>query len=184
MHGVDTFSYFKGYTFFFELDDNKIIAWFSCFSGREKIFLNGKVISSRLAFTKRSKHSFLIGDDQYSVELHVKNLLLGPIICELQKNGEMVKSKKLQFRPDYNKTDDGTNITYRKYHKRYFVASFLIAMVLAVALVYAQNYFGYSNTWFYISLLSLVSVSYIVDKFVIKKSKYYKDIGPKITDDE
>ncbi len=91
------FSFTKGYTFTFEEDGAVIEAWFSAFSGLEKVFVNGELVSSKRNLSTDSTNSFSIGGDEYSTNLNAVSLMKGPFVCTLSKNGKEYKRQKLIF---------------------------------------------------------------------------------------
>jgi hypothetical protein len=91
------FSIFRGYTFSFEDEGNKIEAWFSGLSGMEKVYVNKKLISSKRSYSRNSSNTFLISENNYSISMKVISLLKGPFICTLTKNGQILRRQKIVF---------------------------------------------------------------------------------------
>lgn len=91
------FSIVKGYTFSFEEEGNVIDAWFSTFSGLEKVYVNGELVSSQRTLSTNSTNSFNIGENEYSTNLKAVSLLKGPVVCTLSKNGREYKRQKMIF---------------------------------------------------------------------------------------
>jgi len=97
MNAKKPISYVKGYTFSFKDEGNIIDAWFSCLSGLEKIFVNGVLVSKKRNYSKDSSSTFKVGENEYSTTIHVKNILIGPFVCTLNKNGKAYGRQKLVF---------------------------------------------------------------------------------------
>ena len=89
-----TQSLFHGYHIPFEDNESSIDYWFSAWSGKEKVFVDGNLVSSKRNYSKKSKHTFSIGSDRYSLDMNVTQLLTGTTTCSLEKNGNRLK----QFR--------------------------------------------------------------------------------------
>lgn len=97
MDKAKPFSFLKGYSFSFEDDGNQIDAWFSAYSGLEKVFVNGQLVSKQRNLSTDSTSTFKLGNHEYSINLNAKSLLKGPFICTLTKDGENYKRQKLVF---------------------------------------------------------------------------------------
>ncbi|WP_111641201.1 hypothetical protein [Marinimicrobium alkaliphilum] len=91
------FSFIKGYSFSFEDEGRKIEAWFSTFSGLEKVYVDGELVSSQRNFAKESSNTFVIGADEYATRLKMVSLLKGPFECTLSKNGNALRRQKMVF---------------------------------------------------------------------------------------
>ena len=97
MNQNQNFSFLKGYSFSFNVDNHQIDAWFSSLSGMEKIFVDGKLISSQRSLSFDSSHIVNIDGSEYSVDLKVTSILKGPVTCTLIKNGSPYRRKTLVF---------------------------------------------------------------------------------------
>lgn len=86
----------NGYRFTFEEQGMEIKCWGSAFTGKEKVLLNGNLVSELRTVTKRQTvHNFKVGDSTYEVELTVVSMLTGELHCVLIKDGVHVETKKL-----------------------------------------------------------------------------------------
>ena len=94
------FSIKDGYSFVFDDEGNKISAWFSAFSGHEKIYLNAELISEQRNLSTRSSRTFRVGPNEYSINMEAVSVLLGPYVCTLYKNGKAFKRQKLCLRKE------------------------------------------------------------------------------------
>lgn len=81
----------NGYWFYFEDMGLKITAHGSGISGKELIFVDDDIVSSKRAFSMRSKHPFTYGSDHYEVEFSMKNYWSGELECILSKNGQVIQ---------------------------------------------------------------------------------------------
>jgi len=162
-----TFSFVKGYSFSFEDEGRLIEAWFSAFSGLEKVFVNGELVSSQRNYSKNSTNLFEIGENEYSTSLEVVSLLKGPFICTLRKNGEAYKRKKLIFpRAVANSS------------KNPFILRFLFYILLGLVFGFSKNYFDFPSwsTYIFLAILFIFVFAY--------HYKTNKNGGPLIEDEE
>lgn len=88
-------SFFKGYSYSFEDNGRNIEVWCSAFSGLEKVFVDGTLVSSKRNISTQSSNTFHIGEDCYSTTLKIVSLFKGPFQCTLSKNGKDIKRQKL-----------------------------------------------------------------------------------------
>lgn len=165
----DSFSCTRGYSFSFEDNGNIINAWFSAFSGKEKVFVNGKLISSQRNFSKNSVNTFTLNDDTYSTTLNVESLLKGPFICTLTKNNKPYKRKKLIFQ---NLGKNG--------NMKSFIYGIIPYIILGLILGVAELYFQLSDMVVWGIIIGVVFLHSIYDK----KTKKHNDRKPKIIEEE
>ena len=92
-----SFSYTKGYSFHFEEQGHQIEAWFSCLSGREKIFVDGELICEQRSLSRHATTEFTVDGQTYTLSMDVDSLLTGPYVCTLSKNDQPLKRQKLVF---------------------------------------------------------------------------------------
>lgn len=86
----------KGYSFLFKDGDTTIECWGSTFSGKEKIKVDGNVVSEQRNMTSRkSLHEFDHQGINYEVEFNVISMLTGELHCILIKDGVHFETKKL-----------------------------------------------------------------------------------------
>ncbi|MCK4743314.1 MAG: hypothetical protein KAT25_05805 [Sulfuriflexus sp.] len=173
MNHVKPFSLIKGYSFDFTDGDNEIGAWFSCFSGLERVFVDGELISEQRNYSKSTASNFKIGDDEFSVVLEVTSLLRGPFVCTLSKNGVDIKRKKLVF-PE--RKTNGFWIP--------LLTNFVIFFILGITLIYSKYYFGYSDMWLYISIGASLVVALLFDFIKNKKHQTGDNLTPVIVEEE
>ncbi len=87
----------KGMFFRFKDGDIEILYKCSSFSGKERVEVNGRLISEAKNFKKHSMHSFTVDGVKYSLQLLAKNLLQGDMECSLNKNGSLFQAYKLKY---------------------------------------------------------------------------------------
>lgn len=92
-------SFRNGISFIFQDGDNTIHVWGSCFSGKEKVFLNGKLVSETRRLKMNGEHSF--NDDAgnaYTVKILTTNALKGIIECHLYKNETALNKYECRYK--------------------------------------------------------------------------------------
>ena len=95
----------NGISFIHQHNMNVIKIWASSFNGKEKIFLNNKLVSEKRNLKKEHTHTFV--DDNgssYSVVFKVENLRKGIVKCSIINEGITLKT----FRTFYD-TKSGLN---------------------------------------------------------------------------
>lgn len=157
MSNKKAFSFFKGYSFLFQEDENKIEAWFSAFSGLEKVYVNSVLTSSQRNLSTNSTNKFKIGDNEYTSNLNAISLLKGPVICTLSKNGKPYKRQKLLF-PMAN----------QKNNKFSFLVRFMFFISIGVIFGVAKSYWQLPKETTYVFLAVLFVIVYF---FSLKANK-------------
>lgn len=79
----------NGYWFYFDDHGLKITGFCSGLSGKEIIFVEDEIVSSKRAIAFSSKHTFTHKQDSYEVEFLVKNYWTAEVECVLSKNGQI-----------------------------------------------------------------------------------------------
>jgi hypothetical protein len=88
----------KGLWFIFTNGGRGISAQCSVLTGKERIFVDGSLVSEKWSFSKNSTHQFVVGDDTYEVVFFIPHILKGTIECTLKKNGVRVECFKTNYR--------------------------------------------------------------------------------------
>jgi hypothetical protein len=99
--GLSIFS--KGFNFKFNVEGHEIHAWGSAKSGKEKVFVDGKLVSSKWSLTKKSIHTFKLNNDNYELEFNMVSFLTSELHCILIKNGAHLETQKQVPRQTENK---------------------------------------------------------------------------------
>jgi len=94
--------YGDGYHFYFDIDDDLIHAHGSAKSGKESIYVNDKLVTSKRSFRRKSCHTFKIANCNYEIEFYMANLSTGELHCTLIKNGTHVKTQKKSLKQYYH----------------------------------------------------------------------------------
>ncbi len=91
------FSMTTGFWFVFNDANTKIVVNGSAMTGKEYVYVNGKLISEKWSFKQKSRHVFSLGDDHYEV-LFYASMLTGQVECSLSKNHERVTKYKAPYK--------------------------------------------------------------------------------------
>ncbi|MBW4622178.1 MAG: hypothetical protein KME17_22845 [Cyanosarcina radialis HA8281-LM2] len=84
----------KGFWFIFRDGEREIAAHGSTITGRERIFVNGELISEKRSLSKRSEHQFTVNENIYKVIFVVPQILQGKMECSLIKDGKCIRAFK------------------------------------------------------------------------------------------
>lgn len=131
----------KGMSFRFRDADNEIIYKCSSISEKEKVEVNGRLISEAKNFTTRSNHTFFVDGVEYLIQLVAKSLLKGPYECSLSKNRVVLKTYKLK---------------YIRATRRFWVRRFSSILGIAVGMAYIANFITLGVVVVIIAIGSLV----------------------------
>lgn len=89
--------------FKFNAEGHEVHAWGSAKSGKEKVYVDGKLVSSKWSFTKKSLHTFTVNNISYELEFNMVSLLTGELHCILIRKGVHVETQKQVPRQTENK---------------------------------------------------------------------------------
>jgi hypothetical protein len=95
--GRDNVSVKHGYWFYFDDEGTQIVAFASALSGKEVVFVDDEIVSSKHNFRLKATHSFEHKGHQYEVTIALENLLKGTINCSLQKDGVLINKTRKSF---------------------------------------------------------------------------------------
>jgi len=124
------FSISKGVYFVYKDNDNTIVCWGSTFSGKEKVFLNSKLVVENQTNEHTSKHILEDQkDNKYKVS-YLTSFKHSLIQCQIHKNGDLVKT--FMCRPKSKKLFD--------------VKKFAMFALVVVALTVIANTYTVSPT--------------------------------------
>jgi hypothetical protein len=84
----------KGFNFKFNAEGHEVHAWGSAKPGKEKVYVDGKLVSSKWSFTKKSLHTFTVNNISYELEFNMVSLLTGELHCILIRKGVHVETQK------------------------------------------------------------------------------------------
>lgn len=71
----------RGYKFYFHEGDNQIACFGSFFSGKEEVYINDDLVSTKRNFGFKSIHEFELEGTKYSVIYDVVNAITGKVEC-------------------------------------------------------------------------------------------------------
>ncbi|MGE6448406.1 hypothetical protein [Pseudoalteromonas tetraodonis] len=84
-----------GYKFYFQDGDNQIACFGSYFTGKEEVYINDDLVSSRRSVNIKSSHKFDFENSRYQVKFDMLNILTGRLECTLYKDQEVL-AKQVQ----------------------------------------------------------------------------------------
>lgn len=157
MNKKKPFSLIKGYSFTFQEAGHQIKAWYSVFSGLEKVYVDGELVSSQRNLSTNSTNTFKIGENEYSTNLQAISLLKGPFVCTLSKNGVFYKRQKLIF----------PKLVQRK-DRMHLLLILLFCAGSGVAFAIAKDFWQLPNYFLFIFLGVIFLVVYL---YSLKTSK-------------
>ncbi|MFT6285234.1 MAG: hypothetical protein ACJAXM_001717 [Arenicella sp.] len=83
-----------GYKFYFQDGDNQIACFGSFFTGKEEVYINDDLASSKRSVGFKSKHKFKFAENDYQIEYEMKNILTGRLTCTFLKNKHLIKQQE------------------------------------------------------------------------------------------
>ena len=84
-----------GYKFYFQDGDNQIACFGSYFTGKEEVYINDDLVTSRRSVNIKSSHKFDFENSHYQVKFDMLNILTGRLECTLYKDQEVL-AKQVQ----------------------------------------------------------------------------------------
>ncbi|RTE86745.1 MULTISPECIES: hypothetical protein [Gammaproteobacteria] len=129
---------------YFDHEDHQITVWFSTYSGLEKIYVDGELVSQARSWHMRNTHNFKVDDKEYTVEVAVKsckNLLLGIYNVYFSVDGQRVDQDELEFMKYIGQGHKGKPFTWKR-----FILTFIPFLLAG----FAVGYFSakYLIQWF------------------------------------
>jgi len=82
-----------GYKFYFQDGDNQIACFGSAFTGKEEVYINDDLVSSKRSLGLKSKHQFYLEKMDYQIEYTMKNYLTGRVECTFYKNKQLMEQQ-------------------------------------------------------------------------------------------
>jgi len=127
-------------------EENEIKIWCSTFTGKEIIYLNDKIVSTKRIFLTKSQHIFK--DDKgtnYELRFGVANVLKADLKCYLYKNNVLIKPLK----------------TVRQKSKNFFLkkSALVIGLILilsGISLILKKVYNIKLDTIYFLPILILI----------------------------
>jgi hypothetical protein len=81
----------NGYNFHFEFDGLSFRAGGSSVSGKENVYVNDELVSSKRSMTTLSEHKFSVNGNNYKLEFEVLDKSKGELACRLYCEDKLVK---------------------------------------------------------------------------------------------
>jgi hypothetical protein len=83
-----------GYKFYFQDGDNQIACFGNYFTGKEEVYINDDLISSKRSQAIRSKHKFEFAGTRYQIVFEMKSILSGRLVCTFYKNKQLLEQQE------------------------------------------------------------------------------------------
>lgn len=87
-------THLSGYHFQFDVNGHIFELKASANSGKERVWLDGQLVSERRTIRRRSCHAINVDNKLYELEFYVAKLLSGEVHCTLIEDGTHVITKK------------------------------------------------------------------------------------------
>lgn len=97
----ESVSYRDGYYFPFQQGEHLIEVKASAKSGRESIYVDGKLVSEFRNWGTSSCTSIKVGKETYEIEVKMAKILSGEVHCTLIKDSTHVETQKLALKKRY-----------------------------------------------------------------------------------
>ena len=88
----------NGGNFYFDVQVKQVRAWFSAFTGKEKVYVNDVLVSSKWSLGRVSSHSFTIDDVRYTLKIGLRSWLdmfQGAFIAELYRGEVLIDQDEI-----------------------------------------------------------------------------------------
>lgn len=83
-----------GYKFYFQDGDDQIACFGNYFTGKEEVYINDELVSSKRSMGVKSQHQFEFAGTRYQVVFEMKNILSGRLECTFYKNKQPVEQQE------------------------------------------------------------------------------------------
>ncbi|MFT5923702.1 MAG: hypothetical protein ACI9LE_000687 [Paraglaciecola sp.] len=83
----------RGYKFYFQADDNQIACFGSYFSGKEEVYINDELVSSKRNFGFKSVHELELEGTKYRVIYDIINPFIGKVECSFLKGRKSIATQ-------------------------------------------------------------------------------------------
>jgi len=93
-----------GYLFYFQLGDNQLACYGSYFAGKEEVYLNDDLISSKRSFGFKSTHAIDIDRKKYDISYQIVNPLSGKVTCSLLSDNRLILAQSQSLVSGNNKS--------------------------------------------------------------------------------
>lgn len=121
---------------YFEHLGREIVFRFSLYSGKERVFVDDKLVSETRNWHFKSSHEFQIDGVYYELVLalkkNLKGLLLGEATIELKANGQLIDSDEFSYMKVSQK---GGSFSWKKFFVN-LVPYFIIGAVVGFSVAY------------------------------------------------
>ena len=151
----------SGVNFIFHIDEHEISAQGGLGDGREKIYLDNKLVSETRSFSRKSAHNLQVDNKEFTITFSVKNPFSNKIECELKTGEKVIQRLRCEVSPK------GSVIAI----------AFLVAMPLFFSFGRIKAYFNFGDNIDYaVYFVFFLTFVITINIAVIKGSKAITDI--------
>ena len=87
----------EGIWFVFNDENHTIHVWGSLLNGKENVFVDEQIVSEKRSIKQNSEHIFNIDNNEYKIKVSAVNRLMGPLECQLFRNGILKSSYSCKY---------------------------------------------------------------------------------------
>jgi hypothetical protein len=103
-------SFSKGYWFVHHCDSAIIKVWLSAFTGKEKVYANGELVSEKRNITSMNTiHHFHYNHRDYEIDVHCLDMGKSEFSCTVLVDGMLESSYRTRLNADYTKFEVEVN---------------------------------------------------------------------------
>ncbi|WP_113906643.1 hypothetical protein [Aliidiomarina celeris] len=128
---------------YFEHQGRTIKLWFSSFSGKEEIYINGELVSHSRSWRFKNTHRFTYEGTNYEVEVGVRNwkcLFQGIYYIELRANGLLIDQDEINYMLTLGAMEDKKG--KEKFSWRKFLLSLLPFFLFGAGVGFVVGFFS------------------------------------------
>lgn len=81
-----------GYWFYFDDEGTQIAAHGSAISGKETVFVDGEIASTKRSLGRKSTHDFQFKGLNYQIVFFMESIFTGTLSCSFYKNAELISA--------------------------------------------------------------------------------------------
>jgi len=93
----DDVSLSNGYWFYFDDEGTQIAAHGSALSGKETVYVDREIASTKRSYKRTSTHDFQYKGHNYQVVFFMESMLKGTLSCSLYKDGKPLSTTRKSY---------------------------------------------------------------------------------------
>ncbi|TAA41735.1 hypothetical protein [Corallincola spongiicola] len=92
-------SFLRGIQFSFEANGIPVVFWGSCYSGKERIYIGGTLVSESRTLKFKFERSVVVGGVEYKFNVKFTNYLKCQLQCQLICDGVEIQTQRSNWKP-------------------------------------------------------------------------------------